>query len=136
MLDKREITMNEFDPSENLFEIADNPKEIAMTNFNELLEKFENIMKEINAKINIGKQNSKNNTEDGIFKDLEDNFIELDNTYLALISYFKNPPSDEEKELINKTASIKKTMEDFAEFANAIQKISLDEKLKKYNKQM
>lgn len=100
--------MNEFDPSENLFEIADNPKEIAMTNFNELLEKFENIMKEINAKINIGKQNSKNNTEDGIFKDLEDNFIELDNTYLALISYFKNLPSDEEKELINKTVSIKK----------------------------
>ncbi|EAI8855981.1 hypothetical protein CX778_09450 [Campylobacter coli] len=128
--------MNEFDPSENLFEIADNPKEIAMTNFNELLEKFENIMKEINAKINIGKQNSQNNTEDGIFKDLEDNFIELDNTYLALISYFKNPPSDEEKELINKTASIKKTMEDFAEFANAIQKISLDEKLKKYNEQI
>ncbi|EAJ1255027.1 hypothetical protein A0Y59_07600 [Campylobacter lari] len=131
--------MNEINPSENLFEIvnnADNHEEIATTNFNELLEKFDNTMKSINAKIHIGKQNSQNNTEDGIFKDLENNFIELDNTYLALISYFKNPPSDEEKELINKTASIKKTMEDFAKFANEIQKISLDEKLKKYNEQI
>lgn len=70
--------------------------------------KFENLIKIIIAKINVGKQNAQNNTEDGIFKDLESNIIELDNTYLALISYFKNPPNDEEKEIINKTISIKK----------------------------
>ncbi|HHP5568483.1 TPA: hypothetical protein ACSCZ0_001799, partial [Campylobacter jejuni] len=52
------------------------------------------------------------------------------------ISYFKNPPNDEEKEIINKTISIKKTMEDFAKFANEIQKISLDDKLKQYNEQI
>lgn len=69
--------------------------------------KFENLIKIIIAKINVGKQNAQNNTEDGIFKDLESNIIELDNTYLALISYFKNPPNDEEKEIINKTISIK-----------------------------
>ncbi|WP_239056461.1 hypothetical protein [Helicobacter apodemus] len=131
------MTMNE-NPSENLFEIIDDTdnQEIAMTNFNELLEKFDHTMKAINAKIHIGKQNSQNNTEDGIFKDLEDNFIELDNTFLTLIAYFKNPPSDEEKEFINKTTSIKKTMEDLAKFANEIQKISLDEKLKSYNEQI
>lgn len=129
-----EINSNE----NNLFEIVneDNSKNIAMQNYNELLEKFENLIKIIIAKINVGKQNAQNNTEDGIFKDLEKNIIELDNTYLALISYFKNPPNDEEKEIINKTISIKKTMEDFAEFANEIQKISLDEKLEKYNEQI
>ncbi len=101
-----EINSNE----NNLFEIVneDNSKNIAMQNYNELLEKFENLIKIIIAKINVGKQNAQNNTEDGIFKDLESNIIELDNTYLALISYFKNPPNDEEKEIINKTISIKK----------------------------
>ncbi|MCW1591176.1 hypothetical protein OLV19_08915 [Campylobacter jejuni] len=129
-----EINSNE----NNLFEIVneDNSKNIAMQNYNELLEKFENLIKIIIAKINVGKQNAQNNTEDGIFKDLESNIIELDNTYLALISYFKNPPNDEEKEIINKTISIKKTMEDFAKFANEIQKISLDDKLKQYNEQI
>ncbi|TKX29176.1 hypothetical protein [Campylobacter aviculae] len=134
--------MNEINPEENdLFELEcvndeNNSKNIVAQNYNELLEKFENLIKVIIAKINIGKQNSQNNTEDGIFKDLESNIIELDNTFLAIISYFKNPPSDEEKEIINKTASIKKTMEDFAEFANNIEKISLDDKLKKYNEQI
>lgn len=129
-----EINSNE----NNFFEIVneDNSKNIAMQNYNELLEKFENLIKIIIAKINVGKQNAQNNTEDGIFKDLESNIIELDNTYLALISYFKNPPNDEEKEIINKTISIKKTMEDFAKFANEIQKISLDDKLKQYNEQI
>lgn len=129
-----EINSNE----NNLFEIVneDNSKNIAMQNYNELLEKFANLIKIIIAKINVGKQNAQNNTEDGIFKDLESNIIELDNTYLALISYFKNPPNDEEKEIINKTISIKKTMEDFAKFANEIQKISLDDKLKQYNEQI
>ena len=121
--------MNEINSSENLFEIVNNEQEISATNYNELLQKFANIMKEINAKIHIGKQNSQSNTEDGIFKDLENNYIELNNTHLALVSYFTNPPNDEEKELISKTASIRKTMEDFAKFANEIQKISLDEKL-------
>lgn len=54
-------------------------------------------MKEINAKIHIGKQNSQSNTEDGIFKDLENNYIELNNTHLALVSYFTNPPNDDKK---------------------------------------
>lgn len=128
--------MNEINSSENLFEIVNNEQEISATNYNELLQKFANIMKEINAKIHIGKQNSQSNTEDGIFKDLENNYIELNNTHLALVSYFTNPPNDEEKELISKTASIRKTMEDFAKFANEIQKISLDEKLEKYNEQI
>lgn len=128
--------MDEINTSENLFEIVDNKQEISTTNFNELLEKFDNTMKEINAKIHIGKQNSQSNTEDGIFKDLENNFIELNNTRLALVSYFTSPPNDEEKELISKTASIRKTMEDFAQFANEIQKISLDDKLKQYNEQI
>ncbi|HDZ5039375.1 TPA: hypothetical protein RTG59_001608, partial [Campylobacter jejuni] len=129
-----EIDLNE----NNLFEIVneDNSKNIVMQNYNELLDKFENLIKIIITKINIGKQNAQNNTEDGIFKDLESSIMELDNTYLALISYFKNPPNDEEKEIINKTASIKKTIEDFAKFANEIQKISLDDKLKKYNEQI
>ncbi|ELH6017488.1 hypothetical protein Q9X21_001606, partial [Campylobacter upsaliensis] len=128
--------MNEINSNENLFEIVNNEQEISATNYNELLQKFANIMKEINAKIHIGKQNSQSNTEDGIFKDLENNYIELNNTHLALVSYFTNPPNDEEKELISKTASIRKTMEDFAKFANEIQKISLDEKLEKYNEQI
>ncbi|EAH4662684.1 hypothetical protein BED72_07910 [Campylobacter coli] len=129
-----EINSNE----NSLYELVkeDNSTNMVIQNYNELLSKFENLIKTIIAKINIGKQNSSNNTEDGIFKDLEKNIIELDNTFLALISYFKNPPSDEEKEFINKTASIKKTMEDFAEFANEIQKLSLDDKLKKYNEQI
>ena len=65
--------MNEINSSENLFEIVNNEQEISATNYNELLQKFANIMKEINAKIHIGKQNSQSNTEDGIFKDLENN---------------------------------------------------------------
>ncbi|EDO8391777.1 hypothetical protein GN850_06730, partial [Campylobacter jejuni] len=129
-----EINSNE----NSLYELVkeDNSTNMVIQNYNELLSKFENLIKTIIAKIDIGKQNSSSNTEDGIFKDLEKNIIELDNTFLALISYFKNPPSDEEKEFINKTASIKKTMEDFAEFANEIQKLSLDDKLKKYNEQI
>ncbi|EHZ9970368.1 hypothetical protein K6Z04_000816, partial [Campylobacter jejuni] len=50
-----EINSNE----NNLFEIVneDNSKNIAMQNYNELLEKFENLIKIIIAKINVGKQN-------------------------------------------------------------------------------
>ncbi|EHT2556287.1 hypothetical protein KXA94_001928, partial [Campylobacter jejuni] len=56
-----EINSNE----NNLFEIVneDNSKNIAMQNYNELLEKFENLIKIIIAKINVGKQNAQNNTE-------------------------------------------------------------------------
>ncbi|EAI9629878.1 hypothetical protein C3W38_06920, partial [Campylobacter coli] len=81
-----EINSNE----NNLYELAkeDNSTNMVIQNYNELLSKFENLIKTIIAKINIGKQNSSNNTEDGIFKDLEKNIIELDNTFLALISYF------------------------------------------------
>ncbi len=65
MLDKREITMNEEINSNenNFFEIVneDNSKNIAMQNYNELLEKFENLIKIIIAKINVGKQNAQNN---------------------------------------------------------------------------
>lgn len=101
-----EINSNE----NNLFEIVneDNSKNIAMQNYNELLEKFENLIKIIIAKINVGKQNAQNNTEDGIFKDLESNIIELDNTYLALISYFKNPPMMKRKKLLIKPFLLKK----------------------------
>ncbi|EHV1049678.1 hypothetical protein KZ892_001392, partial [Campylobacter coli] len=55
-----EINSNE----NNLFEIVneDNSKNIAMQNYNELLEKFENLIKIIIAKINVGKQNAQNNT--------------------------------------------------------------------------
>ncbi|EHR1918183.1 hypothetical protein MYA90_001297, partial [Campylobacter coli] len=54
-----EINSNE----NNLFEIVneDNSKNIAMQNYNELLEKFENLIKIIIAKINVGKQNAQNN---------------------------------------------------------------------------
>lgn len=53
-----EINSNE----NNLFEIVneDNSKNIAMQNYNELLEKFENLIKIIIAKINVGKQNAQN----------------------------------------------------------------------------
>ncbi|HBG2713904.1 TPA: hypothetical protein KPQ64_001554, partial [Campylobacter jejuni] len=56
-----EINSNE----NNFFEIVneDNSKNIAMQNYNELLEKFENLIKIIIAKINVGKQNAQNNTE-------------------------------------------------------------------------
>lgn len=101
-----EINSNE----NNLFEIVneDNSKNIAMQNYNELLEKFENLIKIIIAKINVGKQNAQNNTEDGIFKDLESNIIELDNTYLALISYFKNLLMMKRKKLLIKPFLLKK----------------------------
>ena len=46
--------MNEINSNENLFEIVNNEQEISATNYNELLQKFANIMKEINAKIHIG----------------------------------------------------------------------------------
>ena len=111
-------------------------KNIEILNYNELIEKLNDTKKAMLIKIQVGIQNSQNNAEEGIFKDLEKTYIELDETCLALISYFKNPPSDEEKEIIYKTASIKKTMEDFAKFANEIEKISLDEKLKNYNTQI
>ncbi len=39
-----------------------NSKNVVAQNYNELLEKFENLIKVIIAKINIGKQNSQNNT--------------------------------------------------------------------------
>nr|WP_223210098.1 hypothetical protein [Campylobacter jejuni] len=101
-----EINSNE----NNLFEIVneDNSKNIAMQNYNELLEKFANLIKIIIAKINVGKQNAQNNTEDGIFKDLESNIIELDNTYLALISYFKILPMMKRKKLLIKPFLLKK----------------------------
>lgn len=101
-----EINSNE----NNLFEIVneDNSKNIAMQNYNELLEKFENLIKIIIAKINVGKQNAQNNTEDGIFKDLESNIIELDNTYLALISYFKILLMMKRKKLLIKPFLLKK----------------------------
>lgn len=101
-----EINSNE----NNLFEIVneDNSKNIAMQNYNELLEKFENLIKIIIAKINVGKQNAQNNTEDGIFKDLESNIIELDNTYLALISYLKILLMMKRKKLLIKPFLLKK----------------------------
>ncbi|WP_301006627.1 MULTISPECIES: hypothetical protein [Helicobacter] len=131
--------MDENNSNENsLYEIVneENNSTQEIINFNELLERFTNTMQTINGKIHVGKQNSHSNTEDGIFKDLEESFSELNSIHLALVAYFKNPPSDEEKEIFHKTASIKKTMEDLAKFANEIQKISLDEKLKNYNQQI
>ncbi|EAK8099014.1 hypothetical protein I9077_00835 [Campylobacter jejuni] len=119
-----------------MYEEINSQQEITAINYNELLKKIDSLFKTISSKINIGKQNSQNNTEDGIFKDLEDSFIELENAHYAFITYFKNPPNDEEKELIHKMASLKKTMEDFAKFANGINQISLDDKLQNYNTQI
>ncbi|EKJ5774899.1 hypothetical protein PJP90_001704, partial [Campylobacter coli] len=55
-----EINSNE----NNLYELAkeDNSTDMVIQNYNELLSKFENLIKTIIAKINIGKQNSSNNT--------------------------------------------------------------------------
>lgn len=132
--------MNENNTDEKkLYEVVkneDNSQIIVMQNYNELVEKFINTMKTMHAKIQTGIQHSQSNTEDGIFKDLENIYIKLNDTFFAILYYFKNPPSEEEKELISKTASIKKTMEDFAKFADEIQKISLDDKLKNYNEQI
>ncbi|EAL6523308.1 hypothetical protein DSV73_05125, partial [Campylobacter coli] len=59
-----EINSNE----NNLYELAkeDNSTNMVIQNYNELLSKFENLIKTIIAKIGIGKQNSSSNTEDGI----------------------------------------------------------------------
>ncbi|MCR6580353.1 hypothetical protein [Campylobacter insulaenigrae] len=113
----------------------DNSK-ISLINFNELLEEFENTMKVINGKIYVGKENSNSNTEEGVFKDLENSFGELNKIYLNLISYFKDPPNEKEKEILNRTASFKKTMKDFVDLADEIEKISLNEKLKNYNEEI
>lgn len=90
------------DTSSSLFD------EIKICNYQEIIDEQIKILEIINNTINIGLNNTLDeNTKEGIFKDLEQNFYKLKMNIDSLISYFKNPPSQEELEIINKTLLIK-----------------------------
>ena len=111
-------------------------KELSILDYEQLTRKIADSLKEIANKIYTGKQNSQNNTERGIFEDLEISVTEMENAYFNLLEYFKSPPSKDEKEIIGRIASMRKTIDVFSNFANEIQQISLDEKVKDYNEQI
>ena len=111
-------------------------KELSILDYEQLTRKIADSLKEISNKIYTGKQNSQNNTERRVFEDLEISVTEMENAYLNLLEYFKNPPSKDEKEIIGRIASMRKTIDVFSNFANEIQQISLDEKVKDYNEQI
>ena len=75
-------------------------KELSILDYEQLTRKIADSLKEISNKIYTGKQNSQNNTERGVFEDLEISVTEMENAYLNLLEYFKNPPSKDEKEII------------------------------------
>ncbi|EAK0980332.1 hypothetical protein A0Z39_07320 [Campylobacter lari] len=82
--------------------------EVKICNYQEIIDEQIKILEIINNTINIGLNNVLDeNTKEGIFKDLEQNFYKLKMNIDSLISYFKNPPSQEELEIINKTLLIK-----------------------------
>lgn len=82
--------------------------EVRICNYQEIIDEQIKILDVINSIINIGLNNILDeNTKEGIFKDLEQNFYKLKMNIDSLISYFKNPPSQEELEIINKTLLIK-----------------------------
>lgn len=110
---------------------------ISIVNYSDLDAKIKEKLKKIINTINVGNQIPNSNaTEEGVFKDLEDYFYDLNSLIDNLIAYFKEPPNSSEKRIIGKSASIKKTLEDISQFSKKIDKINLDLKLKKHNEQI
>lgn len=100
--------INQENESNSLFDEV----EIKICNYQEIIDEQIKILEILNNIINIGLNNTLDeNTKEGIFKDLEQNFFKLKTNIKTLISYFKNPPSQEELEIINKTLLMKKELE-------------------------
>ncbi|OCR84605.1 hypothetical protein, partial [Campylobacter fetus] len=90
------------------------------------------LLQDINSKIQIGLNSDLSNTEIGIFKDLQDSYSKLEINLKTLVDYFKNPPTKEEKALINKIVLIKANIEHISNLKTAFDETNIENNVKQF----
>lgn len=112
------------------------PKEKEIVDFSTLIDNQTVLLKKIKDKLELGtREVSLSNTEKGIFSDLIELVSNLEIVWDEFITYFCNPPSQEEKELLNKTLLMRKAGEDLKQFEKIIQNLNLNLKMDEFSKE-
>ncbi|OCS32788.1 hypothetical protein AWR29_09285, partial [Campylobacter fetus subsp. venerealis] len=117
----------------DLFEFAEQNVQLNVRDFSVLIKEQTELLQDINSKIQIGLNRSDlSNTEVGVFKDLQNSYIKLETNLKTLVDYFKNPPTKEEKALINKIVLIKANIEHISNLKKALDETNIDNNVRQF----